>query len=96
MKLKDYKDGMIVEVKGKDYGTYKTHSLVAPNGKGAQMVRVLHSATIGEINWDFAIIHTVRLVDIKPKEVKKAMKPSSPSYEEIDDILGLGYYKYND
>lgn len=96
MKLKDYKDGIIVEVKGKDYGTYKTHSLVTPKGKGAQMVRVLHSATGGEIDWDFAIIRTVRLMDIKPKEAKEIMKPSSPSYEEIDDILGLGYYKYND
>lgn len=72
MKLKDYKDGIIVEVKGKDYGTYKTHSLVTPKGKGAQMVRVLHSATGGEINWDFAIVRTVRLVDIRPKVVNNA------------------------
>lgn len=96
MKIKDYKDGMIVEVKGKDYGTYKTHSLVTPKGKGAQMVRVLHSAMGGEINWDFAIIRTVRLIDIKSKQTDKCKKNSEPSYEEIDNLIGMGYYKYND
>ena len=66
MKLEDYKDGLIVEVKGKDYGTYKTHAL-EPKGKGAQLVKVLHSSTFGEIDWSFAFIRTVRLVDIKVK-----------------------------
>lgn len=67
MKIEDYKDGLIVEVKGKTYGTYKTHAL-EPKGKGARLVKVLHSSTFGEIDWSFAFIRTVRLIDIK--EVK--------------------------
>lgn len=67
MKLEDYKDGLIVEVKGKDYGTYKTYALET-KGKGAQLVKVLHSSVIGEIDWSFAFVRTVRLIDIKEKQ----------------------------
>ena len=69
MKLEDYKDGLIVEVKGKDYGTYKTYNL-EPKAKGAQLVKVLHSSTFGEIDWNFALIKTFRLIDIKVKNEK--------------------------
>lgn len=64
MNIKDYKDGLIVEVKGNSYGTFKTYKL-EPKGKGAQLVKVLHSSTFGEIDWNFALIKTFRLVDIK-------------------------------
>lgn len=64
MKLEDYKDNLIVEVKGKTYGTFKTYQLL-PKGRGARMVKVLHSSSFNETEWLFAIIRTVRLVDIK-------------------------------
>lgn len=67
MKLKDYKDGLIVEVKGHTYGTFKTYRL-EPEGRGARLVKVLHSSTVGEIDWNFALIKTFRLVDIKEKK----------------------------
>lgn len=67
MKLEDYKDGLIVEVKGHTYGTFKTYKL-EPKGRGARLVKVLHSSTIGEIDWSFALIKTFRLVDIKEKK----------------------------
>ena len=67
MNIKDYKDGLIVEVKNHSYGTFKTYAL-EPKGKGARMVKVLHSATFGEINWTFALIRTYRLVDLKVKK----------------------------
>lgn len=67
MNIKDYKDGMIVEVKGNSYGTFKTYKL-EPKAKGAQLVKVLHSSTFGEIDWDFALIKTFKLVDIKEKK----------------------------
>lgn len=67
MKIKDYRDGIIVEVKGHSYGTFKTHGL-EPKGKGAQMVKVLHSSTFGEIDWNFAFVRIYRLVDIKVKK----------------------------
>lgn len=35
MNIKDYKDGLIVEVKGKSYGKYKTYEL-EPKGEGAR------------------------------------------------------------
>ena len=41
MKLEDYKDGLIVEIKGNSYGTFKTYKL-EPKAKGAQLVKVLH------------------------------------------------------
>lgn len=66
MKLTDYKGGLIVEVKGKEYGTYKTFAL-EPKGKGARIVKLLHSAMGGEIKWNFAFIRYARLVDIKLK-----------------------------
>ena len=64
MNLKDYKDGLIIEVKGNSYGTFKTYKL-EPKGKGARLVKVLHSSTFGEIDWNFAFIKTFRLVDLK-------------------------------
>ena len=67
MNLKDYKDGLIVEVKGNTYGTFKTYRL-EPKGRGARLVKVLHSSTVGEIDWNFALIKTFRLVDIKEKK----------------------------
>ena len=67
MKLEDYQDGLIVEVKGNSYGTFKTYKL-EPKGKGARLVRVLHSSTFGEIDWNFAFIKTFRLIDIKVKK----------------------------
>lgn len=67
MNLKDYKDGLIVEVKGNSYGTFKTYKL-EPKGKGARMVKVLHSSTIGETDWNFALVKTFRLIDIKVKQ----------------------------
>lgn len=66
MKVEEYEDGIIVEVKGHTYGTFKTFKL-EPKGKGARMVKVLHSAMGGEITWDFAFIRTFRLVDLKRK-----------------------------
>jgi len=67
VKLEDYQDGLIVEVKGNSYGTFKTYKL-EPKGKGARLVRVLHSSTFGEIDWNFAFIKTFRLIDIKVKK----------------------------
>lgn len=67
MKLEDYKDGLIVEVKGNSYGTFKTYKL-EPKGKGARLVSVLHSSTFGEVDWNFALIKTFRLIDIKVKK----------------------------
>ena len=67
MNIKDYQDGLIVEVKGCDYGTFKTYQLL-PKDKGARMVKVLHSATFGEIDWSFALVKTFRLIDLKKKE----------------------------
>lgn len=67
MNIKDYKDNIIVEVKGHTYGTYKTYKL-EPKTKGAQRVTLLHSSTVGEIDWNFAFIRTYRLVDIKVKK----------------------------
>lgn len=67
MNIKDYKDGLIVEVKGNSYGTFKTYKL-EPKGKGAQLVKVLHSSMGGEIDWSFAFIKTFRLVDLKVKQ----------------------------
>lgn len=67
MKLEDYKDDMIVEVKGHTYGTFKTYQLL-PKGKGARLVKVLHSSCTGEVSWDFAFIRTYRLIDIKEKK----------------------------
>lgn len=67
MKLSEYRDDMIVERKGHTYGTYKTFELL-PKGKGAQMVKVLHSSSSYEKDCNFAIIRVVRLVDLK--EVK--------------------------
>lgn len=67
MNLKDYKDGIIVEVKGNTYGTFKTYRL-EPKGRGARLVKVLHSSVIGENDWSFALIKTFRLVDIKEKK----------------------------
>lgn len=64
MNIKDYKAGLIVEVKDNSYGTFKTYKL-EPKGKGVQLVKVLHSSTFGEIDWNFALIKTFRLVDIK-------------------------------
>ena len=69
MKLEDYKDGLIVEIKGNSYGTFKTYKL-EPKAKGAQLVKVLHSSTFGEIDWNFALIKTFRLIDIKVKNEK--------------------------
>lgn len=69
MKLEDYKDGLIVEIKGNSYGTFKTYKL-EPKVKGAQLVKVLHSSTFGEIDWNFALIKTFRLIDIKVKNEK--------------------------
>lgn len=67
MNIKDYKDGLIVEVKGNSYGTFKTYKL-EPKAKGAQLVKVLHSSIFGEIDWNFALVCTVRLIDIKEKK----------------------------
>lgn len=65
MKISDYRDGMIVKVKACDYGTFKTHKLVPKIKKGqAQLVEVLHSSTFGEVNWNFAVKRTFRLVDL--------------------------------
>lgn len=67
MNIKDYKDGLIVEVNGNSYGTFRTYGL-EPKGKGAQLVKVLHSSTVGEVDWNFALIKTFRLIDIKEKK----------------------------
>lgn len=67
MNIKDYKDGLIVEVKDNSYSTFKTYKL-EPKVKGAQLVKVLHSSTFGEIDWNFALVRTVRLIDIKEKK----------------------------
>lgn len=67
MNIKDYKDGLIVEVKDNSYGTFKTYKL-EPKVKRAQLVKVLHSSTFGEIDWNFALVRTVRLIDIKEKK----------------------------
>ena len=64
MNISDYKDGIIVIVKGKDYGTYKTNRLL-PKGNGARLVEVLHSSNSNEQEWAFALIRNVRLVDIR-------------------------------
>lgn len=64
MNIRDYKDGMIVRVKNHSYGTYKTHRILDKSPNKARMVQVLHSAVVGDINWDFAFVREFRLVDI--------------------------------
>ena len=69
MKLSEYKDDMIVSVKGNSYGTFKTYQLL-PKTKGARLVKVLHSSSVYEEEWKFALIKTFRLIDIKKVEIE--------------------------